>query len=115
MMVRLREITKTAQNEYRLTLDIVDQGRMPWDFGDCLLRLDLLDAPGRHWSSPRGLLKPACDLCQLSPDDPPISIEGRLLWEVGQAVHHFIGRLFRAGILCPSAEEPAERPKDDAR
>lgn len=74
MMVRLREIKKTAQNEYRLTLDIVDQERMPWDFGDCLLRLDILDAPGRHWSSPRGLLKPACDLYQLSPDDPPISI-----------------------------------------
>ena len=114
MMVRLREIKKTAQNEYRLTLDLVDQDRMPWEEGDCVLRVDLLDAPGRHWSNARGLLKPACDLYRLSPDDPPVSSEARLLWEVGQAVDKYIKRLFGAGILCPSVEEPAERPKDDA-
>ena len=115
MMVRLREIKKTASNEYRLTLDLVDQNRMPWEEGDCVLRVDLLDAPGRHWSNARGLLNPALDLYRLSPDDPPVSSEARLLWEVGQAVDKYIKRLFGAGILCPSVEEPAERPKDDAK
>ena len=114
MMVRLKQITKTACNEYRLTLDLVDHDRTPWELGDCALRVDLLDAPGRHWSSPRGLLKPACDLYRLAPDDPPVSSESRLLWEVGQAVDRYIDRVFRAGILCPAMEEPAERPRDDA-
>jgi len=93
---------------------VVDWDREPWEVGDCLLRVDLSDRPGHHTAAGRGLVKPALDLYRLCPGEPPVSSESRLLWEMGQAVDHYIGRLFGAGILCPCGEEPAKRPKDDA-
>ena len=72
--------------------------------------MGLHDRISKHLSSPRGLLKPAFKLYSLAPDEPPTATEARLLWEMGQAVHRYVERLFEAGILCPFGEQA----KDDA-
>ena len=111
MMVRLRTVQKLSASDYRLTLDVADDDRQAWDFGDCALRIDLHDGPAKHLSSPRGLLRPAFELYSLSPDDPPTSTEARLLWEIGDAVHKYVDRVFEAGILCPFKGRPADAPE----
>jgi hypothetical protein len=101
MIVRLRTVQKLSTSDYRLTIEVADQDRQAWDLGDCALRIDLHDEAGKHLSSPRGLLRPAFEAFSLSPSEPPTSTEARLLWDIGQAVHHYVDRIFEAGILCP--------------
>ena len=115
MLVRMRSIKKLSRNDYRLTLDVVDPEREPWDYGDTVVQVDLHDGMTQHLSSPRGFLKPACELYRLSPEQPPESSDALLLWEMGQAVHRYLDRVFEAGILCPfgpptkaDAPEPSE-------
>jgi hypothetical protein len=110
MLVRLRSIAKTSPADYRLTLEVVDQ-RQPWEPGDCVVRVDLHDGPARHASTPRGPLKPAFELYSLSPKEPPIGAESRLLWDMGQAVHRYVERLFDAGLLCPFQGVPEDAPE----
>ena len=45
MQVRLRNIRKVRRDEYRMTLDLIDPARGPWEQGDCVVQVDLLDAP----------------------------------------------------------------------
>lgn len=115
MLVRMRSIKKLSFRDYRLTLDVLDPQREPWDYGDAVVQVDLHDGMAQHLSTPRGLLKPAFELYRLSPEEPPESSEALLLWEIGQAVHRYIDRIFEAGILCPfrppaktDAPEPSE-------
>ena len=117
MQVRLRQIRRLRRDEYRMTLDLIDPERGPWHQGDSSVQVDLLDAPDQHYSSPRGLLKPAIELYRMSPDQPPVSSEARLLWDMGEAVYRYIDRVFQGGLLCPSrppakpeAQDPPERP-----
>ncbi len=113
MQVRLRNLRKLRRDEYRMTLDLIDAERGPWDQGDCVVQIDLLDAPGQHASSARGLLKPALELYRLVPGEPPTTSESRLLWDIGEAVH----RIFDGGLLCPCgsrARDDAPRPPGDA-
>ena len=117
MHVRLRHLRKLRGYEYRMTLDLIDPERGPWDQGDCVVQIDLLDAPGQHASSARGLLKPALELYRLVPGEPPTTSESRLLWDIGEAVHRYVDRLFEGGLLCPSrprARDDAPRPPGDA-
>ena len=100
MLVRMRHVKKLTSPDFRLTLDIVDPERAPWDYGDCVVQIDLHDGL-THRSNPRGLLKPAFELYALSPKEPPVGIEARLLWDIGEAVHRYVDRVFEAGILCP--------------
>jgi len=93
-----------------MTLDVVDPERGPWDEGDCVVQIDLLDAPAQHYSSARGLLKPALEVYRLAPGEPPTTSEARVLWDIGQAVDRYIDRIFEGGLLCPSGP----RAKDDA-
>jgi hypothetical protein len=112
MLVRLKATSKTSSVDYRLTVELVDSNRQPWEPGDCVMRVDLHDGPTRHLSTPRGPLKLAFELYSLSPKEPPIGPESRLLWDIGQAVHRYVERLFEAGILCPfqgAAEDAPER------
>jgi hypothetical protein len=37
----------------------------------------------------------------VSPEEPPFSNETLVLWQIGQAVHRYIDRIFEAGGLCP--------------
>jgi hypothetical protein len=67
MQVRLRHLPTLRRDEYRMTFDLIDSGRGPWDQGDCVGQIDLLDAPGQHASSARGLFKPALELYRLAP------------------------------------------------
>lgn len=75
MQVRLRHLRKLRRDEYRMTLDLmmtldlIDSERGPWYQGDCVVQIDLLDAPGQHSSSARGLLKPALELYRRAADD----------------------------------------------
>jgi hypothetical protein len=101
MLVRMRSIKKLSAHDYRLTLDVVDPEREPWDYGDSVVQVDLHDGIAQHLSAPRGLLKPAFELYRMSPGDTPETGEARLLWEMGEAVHHYVDRVFEAGILCP--------------
>jgi hypothetical protein len=110
MLVRMRSVKKLSPHDYRVALDVVDPEQSPWDYGDCVVRVDLHDEISKHLSSPRGLLKPAFELYSMAPDERPTATEARLLWEMGQAVHRYVERLFEAGILCPFGV-PA---KDDA-
>ena len=114
MIVRLRTVQKLSTSDYRLTLDLADEDRQPWDFGDCALRIDLHDGPARHLSSPRGLLRPAFETFSLAPSDPPTSTEARLLWDIGKAVHQYVDRVFSAGILCPFKELANDAPERTA-
>jgi len=45
MLVRLRRATRTARDTFRVTLDLTDPDRPDWETGDCVVRLDVLDAP----------------------------------------------------------------------
>lgn len=101
MLVRMRSIRKLARHDYRLTLDVVDPEREPWDYGDAVVQIDLHDGMAQHLSVARGILRPAFELYRLCPEEPPQASEALLLWEIGQAVHHYIDRIFEAGILCP--------------
>jgi hypothetical protein len=92
-----------------LTLDIVDPERGPWDQGDCVVQIDLLDAPGQHYSSARGLLKPALDVYRMAPNESPTTSEAKILWDIGEAVHRYIDRVFEGGLICPCGP----RAKDD--
>jgi hypothetical protein len=117
MQVRLRHLRKLRGDEYRMTLDLVDPERDPWDQGDCVVQIDLLDSPSQHASSARGLLKPALELYRLAPGEPPTTSEARLLWDIGEAVHRYVNRIFDGGLLCPSrprARDDAPRPPGDA-
>jgi hypothetical protein len=117
MFVRLKQATRLSHREYRLTLDVVDPKREQWDLGDCVVQIDLADEPS-HRASPRGLLAPACETYDLSPKDRPTSSESRLLWDIGQAVHHYVDRVFNAGIICPfngSAADEAPEGSDAPR
>ena len=100
-----------AGADYRLTLEVVDPERQPWEPGDCVVRVDLHDGPAGHLSTPRGPLKPAFELYSLSPKEPPTGSESRLLWDMGQAVHRYVERLFDAGILCPFQGVPEDAPE----
>lgn len=100
MFIRLREAKRVSRSKYRLTLDVVDPERETWELGDCVVRIDLRDEPS-HSATPRGLLKSAFEIYQLSRSEPPMSGEGRLLWNIGQAVDNYVDRLFTAGIVCP--------------
>jgi hypothetical protein len=110
MQVRLRHLRKLRGDEYRMTLDLVDPERGPWEPGDCVVQMDLLDGPGQHYSCARGLLKPALELYRLAPGEPPTTSESRLLWDIGEAVHRYVDRIFDGGLLCPCSP----RAKDDA-
>ncbi|MBI3636588.1 MAG: hypothetical protein HY216_10345 [Candidatus Rokubacteria bacterium] len=101
MLVRMRSIEKFSREDYRLTLDVVDPEREPWDYDDTVVQVDLHDGLAQHLSVPRGILKPAFELYRLSPSEPPQSSEALLLWEIGQAVDRYVDRIFDAGILCP--------------
>jgi hypothetical protein len=59
MQVRLRHLRRVRRDEYRMTLDLIDPERGPWEQGDCVVQIDLLDAPNQHCSSARGLLCPS--------------------------------------------------------
>ena len=108
MFVRLKAMKKVSGKRYRLTLDVVDPERDHWDYGDCQVRVDLWDEPS-HRAEPRGPLAGAFEIYRLSPKDPPVGVEAKLLWDLGQAVDGFVDRLFAAGIVCPfRAEAPAE-------
>jgi hypothetical protein len=115
MLVRLRSLEKRSRHDYRLTLDVVDPQRLPWDYGDAVVRVDLHDAMGQHCSAARGILRPALELYRLSPEEPPQTTEAKLLWDMGQAVHHYVERIFAAGIICPfgpPAKEDAPERKE---
>jgi hypothetical protein len=75
-----------------------------------VVQIDLLDAPGQHASSARGLLKPALELYRLVPGEPPTTSEARLLWDIGEAVHRYVHLIFDGGLLCPSGP----RARDNA-
>jgi hypothetical protein len=118
MQVRLRHLRKLQRDEYRMTLDLIDPERGPWDQGDCVVQVDLLDAPAQHYSSARGLLKPALELYRMAPHESPATSEARLLWDIGEAVHRYVDRIFEAGLLCPSgppvkgeAQDPSDGPR----
>jgi len=110
MQVRLRNIRQLRRDEYRMTLDLIDPARGPWEQGDCVVQVDLLDAPGQHYSTARGLLKPALEQYRMAPNEPPTTSEARLLWDMGEAVNYYIDRIFEGGLLCPSWPQA----KDDA-
>lgn len=113
MVVRMRHVKKLTGRDFRLTLDVVDPERAPWDYGDCVVQIDLHDGLSDHFSNPRGLLKPAFEAYGLSPNERPVGVEARLLWDIGEAVHRYVDRIFEAGILCPFSgpPKPAERPE----
>lgn len=67
--------------------------------------------PTKHLSSPRGLLRPAFEAFSLAPSDPPASTEALLLWDIGKALHHYVDRVFEAGILCPFKEPANDAPE----
>ena len=109
MLVRLRRATRTARDTFRVTLDLIDPDRPDWETGDCVVRLDVLDAP-KHEAVPRGPLAAALELYRLSRDERPAAADARLLWDMGQAVDAYVTRLFESGVLCPFSD----RPKDEA-
>jgi hypothetical protein len=107
MIVRLKAVRKLSPSAYRLTLDLADEeDRQAWDLGDCTVRIDLHDGPGKHLSVPRGPLRPAFELFSLMPDEAPGTPEARLLWQIGRTVRHYVDRVFEAGVLCPFREQP---------
>lgn len=117
MFVRLKQAKRLSHSQYRLTLDVVDPEREHWDVGDCVVQIDLADEPGHH-ASPRGLLAPAIETYRLSPKERPTASESRLLWDIGQAVHHYVDRVFNAGIICPfngAAADEAPQGSDAPR
>ena len=118
MHVRLRHLRKVGRDEYRMTLDLIDPERGPWEQGDCVVQIDLHDKPNQHCPSARGLLKPALELYRLVPGEPPDTSEARLLWDIGETVHHYLDRIFEGGLLCLSrlpvkgeAQDPSDGPR----
>lgn len=113
MLVKMRSVKKLSRQDYRLTLDVVDPEREPWDYGDCVVQIDLHDGLAQHMSLGRGILGPAIELYRMSPDEPPEASEALMLWKMGQAVHAYVDRVFEAGILCafrpPAKADAAER------
>ena len=105
MMVRLKQARRTGRDRFRVTLDLIDPERPRWDVGDCTGHVDLVDAP-RHEAFPRGILKPALELYRLCPKAPPETADSRLLWDMGEAVHAYVERLFEAAVVCLFAREP---------
>ena len=104
MMVRLKHVRRTGRDRFRVTLDLVDPERPRWAPGDCTGRVDVVDAP-RHEAVPRGFLKPALELYRLCPEAPPETADARLMWDLGEAVHAYVERLFDAGVVCPFARQ----------
>ncbi len=118
MHVRLRNIRKLRRDEYRMTLDLIDPARGSWEQGDCVVQVDLLDAPGQHYSTARGLLKPALEQYRMAPNEPPTTSEARLLWDMGEAANCYIDRIFEGGLLRPSGAQTkdyAPSPPGDAQ
>ncbi len=54
---------------------------------------------GEPHALPRGLLRAADDLYAVSPAEAPSSVEGRLLWDMGRAVHHDIDHVIATAVL----------------
>lgn len=94
-------------------LDLVDPDREEWETGDCVLRIDLLDAP-KHEAVPRGPLAPALELYRLSRDRRPEPADARLLLDIGQPVDAYVTRLFEAGVLCAFTEQPKNEAPERA-
>ena len=115
MVVRLRTVEKLSSEQYRLALDVVDPERQPWDFGDCVVQIDLIDSQHQHRSIPRGLLKPAFEIYKLAPEEPPQLVEARLFWEIGKVVYQYVDHLFKGGVFCPFAEQPREEAPEVQR
>jgi hypothetical protein len=92
-----------------VTRDLTDPDRADWETGDCVVRLDVLDAP-KHQAVPRGPLAATLELCRLSRDEHPAAADARLLWDMGQVVGAYVTRPFESGVLCPFSD----RPKDEA-
>jgi hypothetical protein len=107
MMVRLKHVQRTRRDRFRVTLDLIDPERPRWAPGDCTGRVDVVDAP-RHEVTARGLLKPALELYRLCPEAAPETADSRLLWDMGEAVHAYVERLFEAGVVCPFAKNPGD-------
>jgi hypothetical protein len=112
MHLRLRSIRRRSRTRYRLILDVADPGDAAWGDGDCRLRVDIVDRGGVHACQGRGLTRHALETYRLAPDDPPATSEARLLWEIGQVVHAYVGRLFAAGVLCPFGQSAADDVKE---
>ncbi len=108
MVVRLRTVERLSNEQYRLALDVVCPDRDRWDYGDCVVQIDLIDAPNQHRSLPRGPLIPAFEIYKLTPDDPPQGVETRLLWEIGKVVYQYVDHLFTGGVFCPFTKQPKE-------
>jgi hypothetical protein len=118
MYVRLRQARRLGRDRYRLALDVVSPERTPWDLGDCVVQVDLTDRAGSHIATPRGILEPAVAAYRLSRDEPPVSTDSRLLWEMGRAADQYISHLFAGGVLCPfsgSAKDDAAERSDETR
>ena len=89
----------------------------PRDVRMHVVQIDLADKPHHH-ASPRGLLAPAFETYDLSPKERPVTSESRLLWDIGQAVHHYVDRVYNAGIICPfngGATDEAPEGSDASR
>lgn len=112
MLVELRQARRLAPGRFRLTLDVVDLERTSWEPGDCVIQVDLEHRPHQLVILPRGILEPASELFRLSPTEPPVSTESRLLWDMARAVDQYAKRLFNAGVLCPcECETPGASPE----
>jgi len=113
MFVRLRQARRLSPEKFRLTLDVVDPQRRPWELGDCVVRVDLVNGPTRLLVCPRGILDPASDLYRLSPDEPPTSTESRLLWEMARSDRDLERDLAEEGLghrddALPPAASPGQ-------
>ena len=113
MFVRLRQARRLSPEKFRLTLDVVDPQRRPWELGDCVVRVDLVNGPTRLLVCPRGILDPASDLYRLSPEEPPTSTESRLLWEMARSDRDLERDLAEEGLghrddALPPAASPGQ-------
>lgn len=111
MMVRLRGAARMKRDTFRLILDLVDPDRPDWRVGDCVVCVDVREAP-KHEAVPRGPLVAALELYRLSPDQRPGAADAALLWDMGQAVDAYVTRLFEAGVLCPFSAQPKDEASD---
>jgi hypothetical protein len=114
MIVRLRGVARLKRDTFRLALDLIDPDRPDWRSGDCVVCLDVRDAP-KHEALPRGPLVTALELYRLSPDRRPAPTDAALLWDMGQAVDAYVTRLFEAGVLCPFSSRPSDDTADRSR
>ena len=98
MLVRLRRVTRIGRDTFRLTLDLYRPDRPDWEPGDCVVQVDLRDAP-KHGANPRGPLGPALELYRLSPGQrrKPPTRGSSGTW----ARRSTQSRVFEAGVLCP--------------